>query len=400
MENFREWISNAFNLTILNRNRYNWVDYLRGVVILLVVYHHTYLGIQRSGIHVPTSVADANMVFFSFRMPLFFIISGIFTSRNLLVKPVNELVWVKYDKIFYPYLIWAFLQVTLQIILSKFTNSERNFSDYLYILYQPRMLDQFWYLPALFNATMVFIFIKTKLKPSAGVHLLIGLALYFTSPFLNGISMISDWMRFYLFFVIGDLISDFIFRKAVQDQLKKPVVILLSLPIFIAAQVFYLKDNVGSKMMELTPLNSFKGDPNHYILYEITFLIIALIGCSTLIIISFLLEKWKKLSFLRVLGYHSLYIYITHVIIVGFVRFFLTNIFHIYSVGLILFTGILFGVTIPIMFYNILGRGPLWFLFSTRKKKYTPLPVLVKEPSIEPLPAVKQPARKPNISST
>ncbi|MGZ3837365.1 MAG: acyltransferase family protein [Flavisolibacter sp.] len=400
MENFSGWISRAFNLAILNRNRYNWVDYLRGVVILLVVYHHTYLGIQRSGIHVPASVADANMVFFSFRMPLFFIISGIFTSRNLLTKPVGELVWAKYDKIFYPYLIWAFLQVTLQIIMSRFTNAERDLSDYLYIFYQPRMLDQFWYLPALFNATMVFIWVKTRLKPSAAVHLLIGLALYFSSPFLNGISMISDWMRFYLFFVIGDLLSDVIFRKSVQQQLKRPLVLLVCLPVFIAAQVYYLHNNVGSRMMELTPLNSFRADPNHYMIYEVIFLIIALIGCSTLIILSFLLEQWKKLSFLRVLGFHSLYIYITHIIIVGFVRFLLTNILHVYSVGVILFTGILFGVTLPIMFYNLLGRGPLWFLFSSRRKRKELLPVRVNETSLEPLPAITPSSPEPKISST
>ena len=70
MKNIRAWISDAFNLPILQRNRYNWVDYLRGIVILLVVYHHTYLGIQRSGMDVPSSVSDANMVFYSFRIQI------------------------------------------------------------------------------------------------------------------------------------------------------------------------------------------------------------------------------------------------------------------------------------------------------------------------------------------
>ncbi|MGZ3959528.1 MAG: acyltransferase family protein, partial [Flavisolibacter sp.] len=218
--------------------------------------------------------------------------------------------------------------------------------------------------------------------------------------FLNGISMISDWMRFYLFFVIGDLLSDVIFRKSVQQQLKRPLVLLVCLPVFIAAQVYYLHNNVGSRMMELTPLNSFRADPNHYMIYEVIFLIIALIGCSTLIILSFLLEQWKKLSFLRVLGFHSLYIYITHIIIVGFVRFLLTNILHVYSVGVILFTGILFGVTLPIMFYNLLGRGPLWFLFSSRRKRKELLPVRVNETSLEPLPAITPSSPEPKISST
>ena len=367
MKNFKEWIWKAFNISILKRNRYNWVDYLRGIVILLVVYHHTYLGIERSGIEVPESVGDANMVFYSFRMPLFFIISGIFTSITLSVKPINKLIWSKYDKILYPYFIWAFLQITLQIILSNFTNSERDFGDYLYILYQPKQLDQFWYLPALFNSTLVFILIKTKLNPKFSVDLMIGLVLYFAAPFLNDISMMSNWMRFYLFFVLGDKVSNHIFRQSVQEQLKRPLTILLFIPLFIVAQIFYLDNNVGAKAMEST-IQTFEGDYNLYLLNEVNFLFTSLIGCTTLIIISFLLEKWGKLSFLRVLGYHSLYIYITHVIVVGFTRALLVRVFHIDNYLVILLVAIAFGVVLPVIFYNLAGKNYLWFLFTSRRK--------------------------------
>ena len=367
MKNFKEWIWKAFNISILKRNRYNWVDYLRGIVILLVVYHHTYLGIERSGIEVPESVGDANMVFYSFRMPLFFIISGIFTSISLSVKPINKMIWSKYDKILYPYFIWAFLQITLQIILSNFTNSERDFGDYLYILYQPKQLDQFWYLPALFNSSLVFILIKTKLNPKFSVHLMIGLVLYFAAPFLNDISMMSNWMRFYLFFVLGDKVSNHIFRQSVQEQLKRPLTILLFIPLFIVAQIFYLDNNVGAKAMEST-IQTFEGDYNLYLLNEVNFLFTSLIGCTTLIIISFLLEKWGKLSFLRVLGYHSLYIYITHVIVVGFTRALLVRVFHIDNYLVILLVAIAFGVVLPVIFYNLAGKNYLWFLFTSRRK--------------------------------
>ena len=398
MKNIRAWISDAFNLPILQRNRYNWVDYLRGIVILLVVYHHTYLGIQRSGMDVPSSVSDANMVFYSFRMPLFFIVSGIFTSLSLGKKSLRELIWTKYDKIFYPYLIWSFLQLTLQIILSNFTNAERDYSDYLFILYQPRKLDQFWYLPALFNATMVFLFFKTKVKPKAAFHLLIGLGFYFLSPFLNSISMISDWMRFYVFFVIGDLISGIIFRPTVQNKLKSLVTFLLFLPLFIVAQVYYLHNNVGTRIMEMTPLNSFNADHTLYLLYEVNFLFIAFIGCVTLTILAFVLERWNKLSFLRVLGYHSLYIYITHIIVVGFSRFLLTRVFGVTDITIILLTGIAFGVTVPIVFYNLLGRRTLWFLFSS-KRKNTATSVVPAPERLEPIP-VKHTSIEPNISSS
>src|SRR6476620_10458581 len=292
MKNSMAWISHAFNLTILEKNRYSWVDYLRGVIILLVVYHHAYLGIERSGIPMPETVGHANMIFYSFRMPLFFIISGVFTTISLSKQSTKDLIFVKFDKILYPYFIWAFIQVTLQIFMSHFTNSDRTVHDYLYILYQPKQLDQFWYLPALFNATMVFIFFKTKVKPGMYVHLLIGFALFITAPFLNEISMMSNWMRFYLFFVIGDLISGILFTDTLQKQLKKPITLCIFLPIFITAQVVYLHNNVGVIAMETT-IDTFHGDNTLYALNELNFLITSLIGCITLIFIAFLLEKWN-----------------------------------------------------------------------------------------------------------
>ena len=397
MKNTKEWITKAFNSTILEQKRYCWVDYLRGIVILLVVYHHAYLGIQRSGVPTPDSIEDANMVFYSFRMPLFFIISGIFTNLSLAKRPVKDLIWAKYDKILYPYFIWSFLQITLQIFLSNFTNSERSFQDYLYILYQPKSLDQFWYLPALFNATMVFLFFKIKVRPKMKTHLLIGLAFYLAAPFLNDVSMMSNWMRFYLFFVIGDGVSGFIFKKPVQQQLKKLSTFLLLVPIFILAQYFYLHNNVGVKAMETT-IHTFHGNYKLYAINEVNFLFTSLVGCTTLIILAFLLEKWDRFSFLRVLGFHSLYIYIAHVIVVGFVRSLFTQVFHIDNYLIILPSAIAFGVTIPIIFYNLLGKTYLWFLFSSRKKGRPPAVTKPLRP-VTTLTAAPS-SIKPDVSST
>lgn len=80
-DNLRRWVTKGFNLSILKEKRFTWIDYLRGVAIILVVYHHVRVGIERSNIIVPQILVDANMIFYSFRMPLFFILSGIFISK-------------------------------------------------------------------------------------------------------------------------------------------------------------------------------------------------------------------------------------------------------------------------------------------------------------------------------
>jgi fucose 4-O-acetylase-like acetyltransferase len=302
------------------------------------------------------------MIFYSFRMPLFFILSGIFIGGSLAKRSLSKLLWIKFDNLMYPYFIWAFIQISLQVILVHYTNSDRGPKDYLYILYQPRELDQFWYLPALFNTTMIYLLVKTKLKPPAWMQLVLGLALYFTYPHLQQISMLSDWMEFYFFFALGDTIATFFFRESSQRFLNSTWPFLVMIPVFIAAQLFYLSH----------PEPWYKNDP----LGQFTFMAIALIGCFTMLLLAFRLQAWKAIPFIRVLGFHSLYIYVMHVIVAAFVRVILTKYAGIHQPVALLFLGITFGATLPVIFYNLLIKdGPLWFLMSYKKPSARPLSV-------------------------
>jgi fucose 4-O-acetylase-like acetyltransferase len=97
-------------------------------------------------------------------------------------------------------------------------------------------------------------------------------------------------------------------------------------------------------------------------------------------VLAFRLQDWNALKFLRIFGYHSLYIYVMHVIITAAVRLTLIIIFHVTNPIIILFTSIIFGIIIPIMFYNVLVKnGPLWFLFSFQKKEETKVKTLTAE---------------------
>jgi fucose 4-O-acetylase-like acetyltransferase len=339
--------SKAFNLSILEKDRMAWVDYLRGIAIILVVYRHVLIGLQRSDLQVPTALVTANMIFFSFRMPLFFILSGIFVSGSIGRRPLKQLLYIKFENLLYPYLIWCFLQVALQVIFSRYTNAGRTLIDFTYILYQPRSLDQFWYLPALFNTTVIYILIKAKLKPPYWAQLLLGVLLYMLSPYCQRISMISDWMEFYIFFALGDSISTLFFHEKTQRFLQNPWTLLAVIPVFTATQLYYLRNEPVSQP---------------------EFLAIALIGCFSMFVLAFRMQAWKVFPFLRVLGFHSLFIYVMHVIIAAFVRLFLTRVLGLHNATLLLFFGIAFGVTIPVIFYNLCIKDkPLWFLFTLKK---------------------------------
>lgn len=344
----RTFFTKAFNLTVLQKARWPWIDYLKGIAIVLVVYRHVLIGIDYSGIPIPSALEQANMIFYSFRMPLFFILSGIFISRSLAKRSLKELVFIKFENLFYPYLVWAFLQVSLQIVLSNFTNSTRGLQDYLYILYHPQMLDQFWYLPALFNTTLIFLAISSRLKPPYWVHLLLGLIFFFTAHYFERVSMMSDWMKFYFFFALGDSISRVFFQERVQAFLKSRWSLLAFIPVFVVAQLYYL----------------------NYQTNAVEFLAVALVGCITMFMLAFRFERWKLLPFLRVLGYHSLYIYVMHVIVAAFTRTVLAKVLGVQNPVVLLLAGITFGVLVPVMVYNLFINGQAgWFLFSFSKKK-------------------------------
>jgi fucose 4-O-acetylase-like acetyltransferase len=355
-EKIYNWISKAFNLPALKKSRLHWVDYLKGIAIILVVYRHSLLGIERSGAYVPHYLVNANMIFYSFRMPLFFMLSGIFVSRTLAKKSVQQFIASKFETLIYPYFIWVFIQVTLQIILSGYTNSERTLIDYTYIFYQPRNLDQFWYLPALFNATVIYVLIKRFVTQKWWILLAIGMGFYFLSSHLQQISMISDWMEFFIFFALGDTISTFFFQERVQQFFKNYSTLLLALPVFVFVQIYYLNHPV---IQDLT-----------YPLSQLQFLAIALTGCFTMLAFSFRLQCWNVFSWLRVLGYHSLFIYVMHVMVAALIRTILAHVFGLHDVPVTLVLCIIGGSVIPVIIYNLFILNNIgWFLFTFKKPK-------------------------------
>jgi fucose 4-O-acetylase-like acetyltransferase len=378
------WFSKAFNLKVLEKNRYPWVDYLKGIAILLVVYRHVLIGIERSQVEVPVVLADANMIFYSFRMPLFFILSGLFINSSIAKRTLKKLAWLKFETLLYPYLVWAFIQVSLQIALSGITNSNRTLEDYSFILYQPRNLDQFWYLPALFNTTMIYLLLKTKLRVSVWAQLVLGIGLYFLSFYYQKVSMISDWMEFYIFFAIGDALSRLFFHETTQKVLKSYWTLLLVIPLFILTQMHYLRNDVVQN--GVLPLDNSHTSRLYYldkIAEQADFLWVALVGCLCMFVLAFRMQSWKILPFLRVLGYHSLQIYVMHVIFTAAVRLALIIFFGVDSAIFLLITGIVTGLILPIIIYNLLIKdGPAWFLFACRKpeKKEEAKTVAIPEP--------------------
>ena len=332
---------------MLGSKRLPWIDYAKGIAIILVVYRHVLIGFIRSGLEVSQYLILANEVVLSFRMPLFFIISGIFIEKSLAKRSVRRFVESKFNTILYPYFVWASIQVTLQIFLSRYTNADRGWIDYVYIILQPREIDQFWFLYALFNATVLFALLSKYISGNKLFHLVLSLLFYYSARFVQDYSLIHDILYYYVFLVAGILISEFILNKKNFELLASSRLTLLLLPIFITTQWYWL--------------NTPDIDP-------FLFALIALVGCFFMLNVSFILHKKSALPILRIVGYHSLYVYILHVMITSAIRILAIKIGVTYT-PLLLVINVFLGTLIPIVCYNYARKNGWYYLFELKDRQ-------------------------------
>jgi len=350
---------------VLASNRLAWIDYVRGICIILVCYRHCFDGLKEAQLPVNNYpvLQVLNICFYSFRMPLFFIVSGLFVSRSLLKKSLSAYTWGRFSIIFYPLLIWGSLQITLQLLLKDYVNARPVPFDYINLIIFPRNPtnnQQFWYLNALFFVGAIYAFFKVALRFKLWQQVILGLVLYAVAGYMGnkGISfyIFPDIFHFYIYFCIGDIISAFIFKKETTEKILSPVWLLLSAIFCVAMQAVF------------TIINMRNGDDNYiHINMPWLFLPISLSGCAFMIQVGQWLQKKDILRWLRVIGYHSLYIYLMHLMLIAAVRIALVKFLHIEYIPLIMFIAISLGVIIPIFVYNVCIRLGAWWLFSLKK---------------------------------
>jgi uncharacterized membrane protein YcfT len=100
------------------------------------------------------------------------------------------------------------------------------------------------------------------------------------------------------------------------------------------------------------------------------FLIEALIGCAISINVSFLLQKYNLFKFLRVIGFHSLFIYCMQIIVMTISRVVMVNILNITHVPSLIIVIWAAGIVLPMLFYNICMHYNVWWLFTYKKPVY------------------------------
>ncbi len=356
---------NFFNTKyILGNKRHGWIDYDRGISIILVAYRHCYESMVKAGLNMKDHpwLEYINVFFFGFRMPLFFIASGMFLSGSM-----KKYGWGKYAKnrvysILYPMLVWGIIQITLQIIFSEYTNSKGdvNFRSYGYLIYFPRATGQFWYLNALFFVGIIYASLRHFLNFKVMHQLALGLVLYFVCSYVNThdiqVGFLNDIMKYYLFFSIGDWISDFLLSEKAEQIFTSGKFITFIIVAFIINQLIFTKLN----MMHNTTYYVENSVP-------LFFLLVAIVGCTLSICVSFSLKRNQKLKFLRVVGFNSVHIYCIHILVISVSRQFYMKFLHIHNPSLLIVLVLITCLLVPVMTYNIFLRWNMWWFFTLKK---------------------------------
>lgn len=250
------------------------------------------------------------------------------------------------------------------MLAGRFTNNSVSPLNYVNLLIDARKTGHFWYLNALFFIGIIYAVCKAYLKMKPGQQLALGGLLYAISSYIHINNLyagsLTDIFEYYLFFAIGDVITNVVLSEKNFNRFASFKIFFPLLAVFLILQYRFTFYNLHGGAEGI-----------NYVEHKMPFffLLEALVGCTISMNFSFLLQKYNALRFLRVIGFHSLYIYCLQIIVMTIARIFLLNILNITYVPVLI--GVIWsaGIFIPIAFYNFCMKYGMWWLFTFRKPK-------------------------------
>jgi len=268
--------------TELGQARVDWVDYAKGFCIVMVVMMHSTLGVEaaageQSWMHHLVAFAKP------FRMPDFFMISGLFLAR------VIDHDWRTYlDRKVVHFAYFYVLWVTIQFAFKTPALAAEHGALGVARLYAEAFIEPFGTLWFIYLLPIFFVVAKL----TRGVPMLIIwtiLAALEIAHIETGWTVIDEFCARFVYFYTGYILSTRIFQIAAAVQ-ARPMLALLGLAVWALFNGFYVAVGLDAK-----PFVS---------------LTLGLIGAVAVVSISALIAKGDAFSALRYLGKHSIVVYL------------------------------------------------------------------------------------------
>jgi fucose 4-O-acetylase-like acetyltransferase len=187
--------------------RSEWIDYTKAFGIMLVVYAHVARGLYNAGVAIPKSFFEiTDSVIYSFVMPLFFFLSGLFFYSSFSKRGATGMVLSKVDTIVYPYILWSIIQGVIEATLANYTNGDVTYAEVFSLLWSPRA--QFWFLYALFIFFLFASAIYSVVSKRAAVWVFLLSVVAYLTPAIRPEGFIFDVIpQHFVFFAFGIVFS-------------------------------------------------------------------------------------------------------------------------------------------------------------------------------------------------
>lgn len=322
---------------------YDNLDVLRGINIILVLVGHAiaiFVGTEKLTLSSAPVLVGLNEIFHCFRMPLFFMISGLLIDK-FIVKPYKKAIKTKILRLLVPYFIWSFVAVVGMELVSRYTPLKLslglNFNDFFNCLVVPFWI--YWFLYTLFFF-FVGYYIIYKICPLYAKKLFFIISLFLQILYLLDkiphIWILNTISMYLLYFSLGTFIleyfGEFFLQRITKKHLLFVTILLMILSISFMYSSHILDNIILSKILRIVV--TFIGSYyifclSQYIYYNIEFLrkylkdfgvnsiivyCIHMYIITMLIKISIFVFKVHEMYFLQISIYSIIATYICYVI--------------------------------------------------------------------------------------
>jgi uncharacterized membrane protein YcfT len=316
--------------------RVDWVDYAKGICIVMVVTMHSTLGIEaavsrESFMHAVVAFAKP------FRMPDFFLISGLFLAQ-VIDRDWRTYLDRKVVHFAYFYLLW----VTLQFGFKAPAFALADGWPHVGVMYLESLIEPFGTL--CFIYLLPIFFVVTKLTRGIPPVLIWAAAAALESLHIaTGWTAIDQFAARLVYFYSGYLFADYIFALAHSARRHTGLTLII-----VAAWALINAVTVQHGVSEW-PLIS---------------IVLGFAGAAAVILIASLLAEVRWLNFLRYCGEHSIVIYLAFFLPMAATRTVLLKTGFVGDLGTMSVTVTACGVVGALALWWLVRDTPMKFLFE------------------------------------